>query len=457
MSHTRLRPLIRQDSGAWVLEFLRVALIAVVASYFVLPGKVLLLGGWQYLGGGPELEKIHISTYLLFAVFGLAFLLDLRFRTEVVSVLINEVWFSAFSLTVGAVACFAIVVRHVSAAPFVDTFAAALVVTLGCLCIPTRYLAKLRLFLEIYFGLSVLAIFFEYYAKSSILFFDQAAYIGGDFRAKALFEGPLSAATCLGIYSLVLLVSTPISFAIGSVARLSLSFLCFCAVFATGGRTALLGAAAIVGVIMLAASGAQLARGYFNRAGLLYGIIAVPAAIMALAFLYWLGLFDTMLERFHNDIGSAMSRQIALDLISSMSVEQLWFGLSAQDVLNLVSVQAEYGLIAIEISWVNFVLVCGLIFTVPLFIVFVLFLFRFIPRYCGIASLAPALFLLINVSASNGIWSKTTILTTSLAIIFAHMRVAEPEFAKRAYAKSRIRQAGSKKRSLGHGEGHSLI
>ena len=87
----------------------------------------------------------------------------------------------------------------------------------------------------------------------------------------------------------------------------------------------------------------------------------------------------------------------------NMPSNDVWLGLPASDIGALVRRQSQMHLVAIEISWINFLLTCGWILTVPLFVSFALFLFRFIPRYCGAAALLPSIFLLIVTAASNGI------------------------------------------------------
>jgi hypothetical protein len=182
---------------------------------------------------------------------------------------------------------------------------------------------------------------------------------------------------------------------------------------------------------LLVSAANQIRRGSINKAALLYFAIAMPLAAITFAIFLSSGLLDTILARFEYDFGSAFSRQVALDLLSNMSEADLWFGLSANDVASLVIWQGELGLIAIEISWVNFILVCGLVFTIPLFITYVLFLFRFLPKYCGLWVCFPSLHLLVVTSASNGIWAKTTILSTSLVIIISFMRRDDPRVTMR--------------------------
>jgi hypothetical protein len=97
----------------------------------------------------------------------------------------------------------------------------------------------------------------------------------------------------------------------------------------------------------------------------------------------------------------------------------LWFGLSQSEFSTL---QQSFGLIAIEISWVNFILAAGLITTVPLFITLCLFLFGSLPRYCHFGICFVSLLILESTFASNSIWSKTTVFTNSLIVGISLLR-----------------------------------
>jgi hypothetical protein len=110
-----------------------------------------------------------------------------------------------------------------------------------------------------------------------------------------------------------------------------------------------------------------------------------------------------------------------------MPTADLWFGMSASDIRAFAERQEELNLTAIEISWANFVLACGLVFTVPLFATYSLFLVRFLPRYSAAPAILPAVFLLLVTATSNSIWVKTTVLTTTFALILAFFRKPSSE------------------------------
>ena len=66
-----------------------------------------------------------------------------------------------FALALGATASYAILVKGVSITPFIDTFIAALVVAIGCICLPPKKLRFLRNLLDIYFVTNIAIIFLD--------------------------------------------------------------------------------------------------------------------------------------------------------------------------------------------------------------------------------------------------------------------------------------------------------
>ena len=89
------------------------------------------------------------------------------------------------------------------------------------------------------------------------------------------------------------------------------------------------------------------------------------------------------------------------------------------DVMDL---QRQFGLVAIENAWINFALICGLVFTVPLLITYLLFLFRSNPLYCTSGIYYVALFQIILSNATNDLWAKNTGFATGLAVVFSFLR-----------------------------------
>lgn len=92
------------------------------------------------------------------------------------------------------------------------------------------------------------------------------------------------------------------------------------------------------------------------------------------------------------------------------------------DQADLYNIQIGLGLIAIEISWVNFVLVGGLITALPLFITFCLFSFRSLRRYCDFGIYFVSLLIFESTLASNSIWAKTTAFAAGVTIAISFLR-----------------------------------
>lgn len=421
---TRSRPAVP------LIRWLRRLLAFTTVLFLWMPPSVFDLVGWGYLGGGPEYEKIHLATYLLLATALALFLLDAHFRRNTLCLCLTDWRLIFFALAVGATAVYAILFKQLSIAPFVDTFLAAILIAVIWICLPYDNLRQLRFLLDIYFATNIALLFFEYAAKWLVIGdLTPDSWELGQFRSRALFENQLSAATMLGVYCLANLVSTPIRLAQANIARLLLAFAAFAAIFTTGGRAALVVTATLIALYFAISVFTQLASGRFNRAGLVCCVIGMPFLAACVFVLLHLGFFDTMLSRFQYDIGSASTRQIAVDLIASLPTADLWFGLSRDDLAALVQRQADLNLLAIEISWANFILACGLALTIPLFVSYLIFLFHFIPYYSSRWAVIPSLFLLIVTAASNGIWAKTTVLSASFAIIFACLRRPEQQDA----------------------------
>ena len=395
----------------------------VTILFFILPRSVLNLIGWHYIEGGAEYQKVHIASYLLITTFICLWLIDPRFRGNVTHLCCTSWTLISFAFAVGTTASYAVLVKHVPITPFVDTFLAALLVAIGWICLPPKNLRLLRYLLDIYFVTSIAILVLEYGTKSWVIapVSEGFAYVS-QFRSHAFFEHSLSGAILLGVYSIVNLTSTPINFTRHCLVRLTLGFASLLAIFTTGGRTAITVTILILFAFLAISIVRQLASGRINRAAVVYGFFGFPVVAICVMVLLQFGFFDTMLSRFDYDSGSASARAVALDLVWNMPANHSLFGLQPSDLSALAQRQEELNVSAIEISWANFVLASGLVFTIPLLTTYTLFLVQFLPRYCTAPAILPSIFLLIVTAASNGIWAKTTVLTTSFAIILAFLR-----------------------------------
>ena len=435
----------RRPIGATVIQrFHYYVLVMIIITYFGLSYPVLSGLGWHYLGGGGEIEKIHPATYLLLVGFLISLMIDQTFRSRVVGRTAADPSLVLFVLAVTVTAAYTCVVQGASVAPFVDTFLVAILATIIVTCIPVRPLRFLRRLIDVFFVVNILLIFLEAMLHRSFF----ATYPSGVSptseaaatfdRASGFFGNALDAGMLLGVYSVANVVSMPERFSKAGIARLFLSLLSYLAIFPTGSRAAMVVTTIVLVLYASYSIVVSGVRGYVSKGGLIVllctGLLLIPLCMS----LWGGGFFDSMSDRIQYDNGSAESRDYALNILAEASASDLWFGRPVSDILAL---QRSFGLIAIEISWANFILVGGLITAIPLFITFVLFLFRSIRLYCRAEIYFISLVIIVVTATSNGIWSKTTALTISLVVAISFLRRnVEPS---RALARGRALSAPS--------------
>ena len=343
-------------------------LMLVIALFLLLPGSLLVSIGWSYVGGGPEFEKIHPATYLLVAVFSWALIVNRSFRWRCIAYSVSDCAFIAFALAALSTITFAIAVNGASASNFIDTFVVALIIRIAIVAVPRRPMVQFRTFIDIYFIVTIVLVFAEYRLNRNFIpqsfslddtpdiptiFDTPTTETDTDFRSAGLFDHPLAAAGFLALYSILNLVATPVRLSPACAGRLLLAGLSFVAIFPTGGRSALVVSALVMFVFIAWSALRSLAKGSFNKAGLVFFVTCLAFLVLTLPIMWQLGVLDVMLRRFEDDYGSALSRVYALQILPNMRFEDLWFGLSQQDALNL---QNDYGMAAIENTWINFTL-----------------------------------------------------------------------------------------------------
>jgi hypothetical protein len=405
----------------------------VIALFLLLPGSLLVSLGWSYFGGGPEFEKIHPATYLLVAVFSWALIVNRLFRWRCIAYSVSDFAFIAFAVTAFSTVMFAIAASGAPASNFIDTFVVALIIRTAMVAVPRRPMVQFRTFIDIYCVVTIVIVFAEYMLNRNLispilpnapttlvsLYDTSTAATNTDFRSTGLFDHPLAAAGFLSLYSILNLVATPVRLSLACAGRLLLAGLSFVAIFPTGGRSALVVSALVMFVYIGWSALQSLAKGSFNKAGLVFFVTCLAILVLTLPIMQQLGVFDVMLRRFEQDSGSAASRAYSLQILLDMRFEDLWFGLSQQDALDL---QNDYGMLAIENTWINFTLACGLVLTAALLFTYVLYLLRSNPRYCASGIYYIAIFQFILSNSSNGLWTKSASFGVATAIIFSFLR-----------------------------------
>ncbi|MGY4234701.1 hypothetical protein ACVIIW_003648 [Bradyrhizobium sp. USDA 4449] len=406
--------------------------LLLILMYFVVSGSLLQALGWQYVGGGSEVEKIHPATYLIFFWFACALILDRRFRSSVYTIIAHDFALVSFALATGCAAAYAIFFKGVSIAPFVETLAATLVVFVIVVSLPARAIVLFRRAVDVIMMFSIVMIVAEYYMRQTFIpiYTGDTIYTGEMLtslnRPAGLFGHPLAAASFLCTYGTLSVISLPPGNSIQTLVRPMLALLAFGAAATTGGRTSMVMGVFLVGLYFLFSILWSFARGRFERSTVVALPLILLISILAIPLLASMGIFDLLLLRFENDNGSAVAREYAVQILTSIPLSDLWLGIQPTDA---ASMQASYGVVAIEITWVNYILICGLIFTAPFFFTYLLFLFRCLPRYCRPPIYLISLFYLLLSFSSNGLWTKTTSFAAGLAMAVAFLRVPRDERA----------------------------
>ncbi len=414
--------------GTILVPWLDYLLVLAITLYLLLSTQILVILRWHYAGGGSGIEKLHPATYLLCLILPVIFTLNSNFRRLFVRRLTSDRSIWCFVAAVFFTAFYAIVFGDASAAPFVDTFFAAIVVVIILTCLPDRPFQFFRLLVDVIFLINIVTIFAELvlhqdfvapYVQAVIRTPEEMVVIGGQSeggnfgRLSAFFGHPLNAALLFGVYSIGNLVSMPMRLSMPAMFRLGLSLASYLAIFPTQSRSSMVATTIILGLYLCYFSVALWARRRLSPAGLAFALaLLVVLACFALA-LWGGGYFDKMLLRFEYNSGSSLARDYATEILTTISTSGLWFGLSQTELNTL---QSSFGLIAVEIAWVNFILVGGLIVTIPLLVTFFFFLFGALPKYCNFGIYFVSALIFESTFASNSIWAKTTVLTSSLMV-----------------------------------------
>ena len=417
--------------------------VITVFLYLPLSTQILLLLRWHYVGGGSGVEKLHPATYLLFVILSVSLFADQRFRHLAIGLIASDLSLAWFAGTIVLTALYTYLMAGASLSPFVDTFLAAIVTAIIIIAMPRRSLSLLGWLVDIFFIVNIVMIFSEVilqadfmsqYFRAVIRTPEELVVLGPQGRGTeygrlaGVFGHPLNAALLLGIYSISILVSTPMQFSVKSVWRVTLAFAAYLAIFPTGSRSSMIATTTILLLYIIYSA----FRGRTNTAALTFAFFG-GISLAILGFFLWSGgFFDPMLNQFDHDYGSALSRDYALEILNNSSPSDVLFGLS-QEQLN--SLAASLNLGEIEISWINFILAGGLITAIPLFVTLCLFLFFSLPRYCHPGIYFVSLLILESTGASNSIWSKTTAFTSCLIVGLSFLR--RDSFDLRSHARSK--------------------
>jgi len=174
-----------------------------------------------------------------------------------------------------------------------------------------------------------------------------------------------------------------------------------------GGRSATIVTLALGGAVGLVALGRVLRRGRIPLIGAACACFALTLVPVAVAVLAAIGFFDTLLDRFSSDGGSAQARVDMLAVFDAIPFRDLLLG---PDLVQVTTLRRIYGLEwGIENSIVSTLLYHGILMTTLLVVAVGLYLAE-VARTCRRGVWLPILAFVILVNTFEGLAGKTTLL-----------------------------------------------
>ncbi len=369
-------------------------------------GGLLWVFGLNYDGlTGSAASKIHPATYLAVALFGWTLL---RAGNPVIPVAqaLNRRPASVLLSVCGVLLLALIATRGgTGLAGSIDTFVLAGLLPILLLDRDAETLGRI----EIVFHLVMLAnaLLGLYELASGQRFFPfrlDGADFDWDTRSAALQGHPLSNATVTACYILALAAGGG---RLGPALRTGMIALQLVALVTFGGRSAIVITLILGGAVGLVALGRVLRSGRIPLIGAACACFALTLVPVAVAVLAALGFFDTLLDRFASDGGSAQARVDMLEIFRAIPFRELLLGPDLQQVTTLRRIYGlEWG---IENSILSTLLYQGILMTTLLVVAVGLYLAE-VARVCRHGVWLPILAFVILVNTFEGLAGKTTLL-----------------------------------------------
>ena len=395
------------------------SLVLVVVCLFGVSGGLLWELGLNYDGlSGSAASKIHPFTYLIIIVVGLQAIRS----GNVVDYCIRTIKRTPASilLIVAGLALFCQIIAHDGAgmAGAIDTYLGPGLLVMLLAWAGEREMRTVEITLHTLMTINALMALIEF--AIDYRFFPyrfDGDLFERDFRSTALQGHPLINATVTSCYLLALLNGRP---SLPWLLRLLMIGLQFAALVTFGGRTAIV-ISIVLPLIYLMTRAKHVLR---ERIVSLPGAAAVVLLFSAIAVvlvppLSAGGFFNSLLERFNDDGGSANARLEMFDLFAQIPLHDLIIGPNLDLVNSLRRVSGlEWG---IENPIVKNILYQGVAVTLLLVVAVVLFLHEIVGR-CQRGIWLPMLAFSIFLMTSETIGGKTTLLAKFAVIVLTMYR-----------------------------------
>lgn len=306
--------------------------------------------------GGIFLEKVHAATYLVFLAFALQLLRHgnpvraflSRLSGIKLTLVLLLVWLALFAQLVFLKRPFT---------PIIDTFLLPPMIYIVMQPLSRQEKQILALVFHAGILLNVALGYYEYFSGHRLIPLTVGnIVVFGEWRSAALLGHPLTASGLIAAYVIALIIRPSI---LPSFVRLPIIAVCFPSLMVFGGRTALLTAIVVVG-ILCCAEGVRLLRGKKTALPVvILSLCLISAAVAMIAVAAGTGVFDKMLLRFSSDKGSALARFATINFLSYLDGNELIFG---ADPTRITSLQSQLGLnYGIENFWISSVAQFGVV------------------------------------------------------------------------------------------------
>lgn len=234
-------------------------------------------------------------------------------------------------------------------------------------------------------------------------------------RATALLGHPLIGALITGVYAVILITVKDVR-GLGRKWRIPLVLACLMALPFIGSRASFV----IVSTVMAATLGLRmlgfLRGGTISVLNLLAFIAVALIGTMGLVALLQMGAFESFIERFMSDKGSAASRVLLFKLFDDFSLQDLLVGKSLSGLE--MDVRSSGLTEGIENSWAGHLLNYGLVMSSVLWFGIAAW-FGDMLRLGGYRMVLPLAYVFLIISTTVGISGKTTMLVTPEILMLA--------------------------------------
>jgi hypothetical protein len=369
--------------------------------------------------GGPAWHKIHPATPVAVAAF-LALALSRGNPIALFDeILARQPGAMAFALMILLLTAYVVWRVGGPVTQFIDTFVLPLILFVVLIRQDETWLRKLSLFVHGFMAFNAILGLAEFALGFRLTpLIAEGVEITTDWRSTALLGHPLLNAAATACYAFMLLIGggrdLPVPLRIAAFLLQTLAMVAF------GGRAAT-GLLALFSLPAIAIAVWRLRGAYrMTLAAAGVSVLFLVSGVLIAGALAAGGFFDRFAGRFLDDGGSAAARTSMFEVIDALSPEMLWFG---SDPEYIASLQRQVGIpFGIESFWIAMIANQGLLFSIPFFLLFFVFLNEY-RRWSIPGSIWSILLFLLIISTSTSLSSKTAMLTV---YTIAHCALLRP-------------------------------